>query len=48
MKYTCKLVLLGKRKLVLQGMIDTLIEIGRCYEMVMNVAKPKVMRMSRE
>jgi len=33
---------------VLQDMIDKLIEIGRCYEMEMNVEKTKVMRMSRQ
>jgi hypothetical protein len=29
-------------------MIDKLIEIGRCYEMGMNVEKTKVMRISRQ
>jgi len=29
-------------------MIDKLIEIGRCYGMEMNVAKTKVMKMSRQ
>ena len=29
-------------------MIDKLIEIGRCYGMDMNVAKTKVMKMSRQ
>jgi hypothetical protein len=34
-------VLLAKEEKVLQGMIDKLIEIGRCYEMEMNVEKNK-------
>jgi hypothetical protein len=34
--------------MVLQGTIDRLIEIGRCYGMEMNVEKTKVMRISRE
>ena len=29
-------------------MIDKLIEIGRCYEVEMNVEKTKVMRISRQ
>ena len=33
---------------VLQGMIDKLIETGRCYGMEMNVEKTKVMRISRQ
>ena len=33
---------------VLQGMIDQLIETGRCYDMEMNVEKTKVMRISRQ
>ena len=33
---------------MLQDMIDKLIEIGRCYEMEMNVEKTKVMRISRQ
>ena len=32
----------------LQGMIDKLIETGRCYGMEMNVEKTKVMRISRQ
>jgi hypothetical protein len=35
------LVLMDKEETVLQGMIDKLIEIGRCYGMEMNVEKNK-------
>jgi hypothetical protein len=42
------LVLMAKEETVLQGMIDRLIEIGRCYGMEMNVEKTKVMRTSRQ
>jgi len=41
-------VLLAKEGKVLQGMIDKLIQIGRCYGMEMNVKKTKVMRNSRQ
>ena len=34
--------------MVLQGMIDNLIETGRCYGLEMNVEKTKVMRISRQ
>jgi len=40
--------LLAKEEKVLQDMIDKLTEIGRCYEMEMNVEKTKVMRISRQ
>jgi hypothetical protein len=40
-KYADDLVLLAKEEKVLQDMIDKLIEIGRCYEMEMNVKKNK-------
>ena len=40
--------LMAKEETVLQGMIDKLIEIGRCYGMEMNVEKTKVMRISRQ
>jgi hypothetical protein len=40
-KYADDLVLLAKEDMVLQGMIDKLIEIGRCYGMEMNVEKNK-------
>jgi hypothetical protein len=33
------LMLLAKKKMVLQDMIDKLSEIGRCYGMEMNVGK---------
>jgi len=39
---------MAKEERVLQGMIDKLIEIGRCYGMEMNVIKTKVMRISRQ
>ena len=38
-KYPGDLVLLSIQETMLQGMIDRLIEIGRCYEMEMNVEK---------
>jgi hypothetical protein len=40
-KYADDLVLLVKEETVLQGMIDKLIEIGRCYGMEMNVEKKR-------
>jgi hypothetical protein len=40
-KYADDLVLLAKEEKVLQGMINKLIEIGRCYGMEMNVGKTK-------
>ena len=33
---------------MLQGVIDKLIETGKCYGMEMNVEKTKVMRISRQ
>jgi len=39
---------MAKEETVLQGMIDKLIEIGRCCGMKMNVEKTKVMRISRQ
>jgi hypothetical protein len=47
-KYGDGLVLRAKEEKVLQGMIDRLIEIGRCYAIEMNVEKTKVMRISRQ
>jgi len=47
-KYADDLVLMAKELTVLQGMLDKLIEIGRCYGMEMNVEKTKVMRISRQ
>jgi hypothetical protein len=41
------LVLMAKEETVLQGMIDKLIEIGRCYDMEMNVEK-KILKISRQ
>jgi hypothetical protein len=46
-KYADDLVLLAK-EVVLWGMIDKLIEIGRCCRMEMNVKRSKVMRISRQ
>jgi hypothetical protein len=40
-KYADDFVLLAKKEMVLQDMIDKLIEIGRSYEMEMNVEKKK-------
>ena len=48
MKYVDDLVLMAKEETVIQGMIDKLTEIGRCYGMEMNVGKTKVMRISRQ
>jgi hypothetical protein len=47
-KYADDLVLMAKEETVLQGMIDELTEIGRCYGMKVNVEKTKVMRISRQ
>jgi hypothetical protein len=47
-KYADDFVLLAKDENVLQDIIDKLIEIGRCYEMEMNVEKTKLMRISRQ
>jgi len=41
MKYEDDLVLMAKEETVLQGKIDHLIEIGRCYGMEINVEKQK-------
>ena len=38
-KYVDDLVLTAKEETVLQGMIDKLTEIGKCYGMEMNVEK---------
>jgi len=46
-KYADDLVLLAKGKTVLLRMIDRLMEIGRCYEMEMNVEKIKIIRIWR-
>jgi hypothetical protein len=47
-KYADDLVLMAKEENVLQGMINKLTEIGRCYGMEMNVEKTEVMRISRQ
>jgi hypothetical protein len=47
-KYADVLLLLAKKETVLQGMIYTLTEIGRSYEMKMNVEETKVMRIPRQ
>jgi hypothetical protein len=47
-KYADDLVLLAREEKMLQGMVDRLIEIGRCYGMEMNVDKTKVIRISRQ
>jgi hypothetical protein len=47
-KYEDDLVLQAKKETVLQGMIDRLIEIGRCYRTEINVEKSKVMRIATE
>jgi hypothetical protein len=46
-KYADNLVLLDKDDAVLQGMTERLTEIGRCYEMDINVEKTKVTRIFR-
>jgi hypothetical protein len=43
-RYADDLVLLAREETVLQGVVDRLIEIGRCYGMEMNVGKTKVMK----
>ena len=47
-KYADNLVLMAKEETVLQGMIDKITEIGRCYGMEMNVENTKLMRISRQ
>jgi hypothetical protein len=47
-KYADDLVLLAREEKVLQGMVDRLSEIGRCYGMELNVETTKVMRISRQ
>jgi hypothetical protein len=39
---------MAEEETLLQGMIDKLIEFGRCYGMEMNVKKTKAMRISRQ
>jgi hypothetical protein len=45
-KYADDLVLLAKEETVLQGMVDSFIEVGRCYGMKMNVEETNVMKIS--
>ena len=47
-KYAGNLMLLAKEETVLQGMIESLIEIGRCCGMERSVGKAKAMRISRQ
>jgi len=47
-KYAVDLLLLAKKEVLLQGMTERLIEIGRCYGLEINVEKTKVVRMSRQ
>ena len=48
LKYPDDLVLLDKEETVLQGIIERLIEIGRCYGMEMNVEKPNIRKISKQ
>ena len=45
-KYTNELLILAVEETVLQGTIDRLTEIGRCYGTETNEEKPKKMRIS--
>jgi hypothetical protein len=47
MKYADDM-LLAKEEMVLQGMIDKLVETGRCYGVEMNVEKINIMRISKQ
>jgi hypothetical protein len=47
-KYVKDLMLLAREATILQGMIGRQIEMGRCYGMEVNVAKAKVMKISRQ
>jgi hypothetical protein len=47
-KYEDYLVILAKKKIMLQGTADRLTEIETCWEMEMNVGKTKVTRISRQ
>jgi hypothetical protein len=47
-KYAGGLVLLAKKGTVLQGMIDRLVEFGRCYGVKMNDQENKVMRIAKQ
>jgi hypothetical protein len=45
-KYAIDLVLLSEEEAVLQGMFESLAEIGRCYRIKMQVEKSKLIRIS--
>jgi hypothetical protein len=47
-KYADDTVLLAMEEIVLQGLIDRLIEIGRCHGVEKCVEKMNVMRISRQ
>jgi hypothetical protein len=47
-RYADDLILLAKEETVLQSMIDKLIEVGRGYDMAINVEKTKTVRISRQ
>jgi hypothetical protein len=47
-KYADELVLVAEEEPVLWGMMERLIEIGRCYGMEMNVDETKVLKISRQ
>jgi hypothetical protein len=47
-RYADDLVLLAKEETILQSMTDTLIEVGRGYDMEINVEKSKTMGISRQ
>jgi hypothetical protein len=47
-KYADDFGLLAKEETVLQGMVERLIEIGRCYGIEMNGGKTKIMKISRQ
>jgi hypothetical protein len=47
-KYVDDPVLLAKEEMMLQGMIDGLIEIGRCRGVEISVEKVNVLRISRQ
>jgi len=47
-KYADDLKLMAKEETILQGIIDKLTEIRRCYGMEINVEKTKAMRISRQ
>jgi len=48
MKLESKLALLAKEEMVMHSMTHGLIEVGRCYEIKMNVIKIRVIRSSRQ